>query len=239
MSETRPNRSASAPLKTAGPTPDHPLSEPRNLPGPGSERETAEGPGEVYVTDTAPFRVTPNMTVKQVIARIDRGAEGLALVVDDECRLLATVTDGDIRRALMAGTDMEETVEKLLHRNSGGAHSTPITAPFGTSAVKLLRLMGEHVIRHVPLLDDRDCLTGLALLSRFVRQPDLPLRAVIMAGGLGTRLRPLTESTPKPMLPVGDRPLLQRVASSHIEDRTAVELAHRGPHRGRARLSRG
>ncbi len=195
MSEIRPDRSGAAPLKTVGPAPD---------------RWTADGPGEVYVTDIAPYCVTPNMTVKQVIARIDRGAEGLALVVDDEDRLLATVTDGDVRRALMAGTDMKETLETLLGRKPGGAHSAPITAPFGTGAVHLLRLMGEHAIRHVPLLDDGDRLTGLALLSRFVRRPDLPLRAVIMAGGLGTRLRPLTESTPKPMLPVGDRPLLQR-----------------------------
>jgi dTDP-glucose pyrophosphorylase len=150
------------------------------------------------------------MAVKQVIARIDHGAEGLALVVDDERRLLATVTDGDVRRALMAGTDLDEPVERLLHHGPEGAHSRPITAPFGTSAVKLLRLMGEHVIRHIPLLDDAGRLAGLALLSRFVRRQDLPLRAVIMAGGLGTRLRPLTESTPKPMLPVGDRPLLQR-----------------------------
>jgi dTDP-glucose pyrophosphorylase/CBS domain-containing protein len=170
----------------------------------------ADDPEQVYVTDMEPFCVTPAMSVRQVIARIDQGGEGLALVVGGRRRLLATVTDGDIRRALMAGSDLEAPIERLLHGGIGPGRVQPITAPLGTSPVKLLRLMGEHVIRHVPLLDEAGDLAGLALLSRFVHRRDLPLRAVIMAGGLGTRLRPLTETTPKPMLPVGDRPLLQR-----------------------------
>ncbi len=174
------------------------------------EGQATEGPGQVYVTDTEPFCVTPATPIRQVIACIDQAGEGLALVVEEGRRLLATVTDGDIRRALMAGSDLNAPIERLLHGGVGPGRVQPITAPLGTSPVKLLRLMGEHMIRHVPLLDDAGNLAGLALLSRFVHQRDLPLRAVIMAGGLGTRLRPLTETTPKPMLPVGDRPLLQR-----------------------------
>ncbi len=104
---------------------------------------------------------------------------------------------------------MEATVEQLLRGVPGRAHPDPITAPLGTNAVVLLRLMGAEVIRHVPLLDPDGRVAAVALLSRMVRQRDLPLKAVIMAGGLGTRLRPLTEATPKPMLPVGDRPLLE------------------------------
>ncbi len=182
----------------------------RQGPASGPEGQAADDPSRVFVTDTTPFRVSPNTSVRQVIARIDQAGEGLALVVENGTRLLATVTDGDIRRALMAGSDLEAPIKHLLHGGSGPARMHPITAPLGTSPVKLLRLMGEHVIRHVPLLDGSGGLAGLALLSRFVHQRELPLRAVIMAGGLGTRLRPLTDTMPKPMLPVGDRPLLQR-----------------------------
>lgn len=173
-------------------------------------KQAVDDPGQVYVTDMAPFCVTPDTPVRQVIASIDQAGEGLVLVVEGGRRLRATVTDGDIRRALMAGCDLEAPVELLLRGGAGPVRGRPITAPLGTSPVILLRMMGEHVIRHVPLLDNTGDLAGLALLSRFVHQRDLPLRAVIMAGGLGSRLRPLTETTPKPMLPVGDRPLLQR-----------------------------
>lgn len=199
MAETPQLRSAT--VARQAPAPDS---------APDSATNTADDPGRVYVTDIAPFCASPDTPVRQVIARIDQAGEGLALVVEDGRRLLATVTDGDIRRALMAGSDLEAPIGRLLHGGAGPGRVEPITAPLATSPVKLLRLMGEHVIRHIPLLDAAGGLAGLALLSRFVHQRDLPLRAVIMAGGLGTRLRPLTETTPKPMLPVGDRPLLQR-----------------------------
>jgi dTDP-glucose pyrophosphorylase len=174
------------------------------------------------VIDLAPFSVAPELSLCQVIAQIDRGGEGVALVIEGTGRLLGTVTDGDVRRGLLAGIGLDWPVRALLEAGAGSAPgaepgcghgapvTAPITAPWGTNPVALLRLMGEHMIRHVPLLDNTGKVAGLALLSRFVRRRELPLKAVIMAGGLGTRLRPLTEGTPKPMLPVGDRPLLER-----------------------------
>lgn len=165
---------------------------------------------EVCVDDVAPFSVGPDCPIRDVIRQIEAGGEGLALVIDRHGQLLNTVTDGDVRRALLVGVDLAAPVEHLLRPAFERRHDKPITAPRGTNAVKLLRLMSEYLIRHVPLVEADGRVTGLALLSRFVRQQDLPLRAVIMAGGLGTRLRPLTEATPKPMLPVGDRPLLER-----------------------------
>lgn len=163
----------------------------------------------VYVHDVAPYCVLPNVPIRDVIARIDRAGEGLALIVDGERKLLATVTDGDIRRALLTGLDLSQPVDALLRTEAGRSQVAPITAPYGTEVVRLLHLMGEHLIRHIPLLDDRGLVVALCLLSHFLREPELPLRAVIMAGGFGKRLLPLTASTPKPMLQVGDRPLLQ------------------------------
>ncbi|MDH3473162.1 MAG: nucleotidyltransferase family protein [Rhodospirillales bacterium] len=193
---------------------------PIQLTAPGDAPENVLGgvPGDVYATDLAPFSVAPELSLCQVIAQIERGGEGVALVIEETGYLLGTVTDGDVRRGLLAGIGLDRPVRALLEappgaepgRGHGAPVTAPITAPWGTNPVALLRLMGEHMIRHVPLLDEAGKVAGLALLSRFVRRRELPLKAVIMAGGLGTRLRPLTEATPKPMLPVGDRPLLER-----------------------------
>lgn len=177
----------------------------------------AAGPSpepDVAIRDIEPFCISPNITIKDAIARIDRNGEGLVLVVDSKRQLLSTVTDGDIRRAILRGVDLNARIEKLFDDNIPRVHEKPITAPYDTSAVQLLRLMGENAVRHVPMTDENGRLVALSLLSRFVRDQGLPMRAVIMAGGLGMRLRPLTEETPKPMLQVGDRPLLQRTIES-------------------------
>jgi dTDP-glucose pyrophosphorylase len=143
---------------------------------------------------------------------MDRNAAGIALVVDDDGCLIDTVTDGDVRRALLAHTDIEQPVSALLdHKRSSPDHHPPITAPEGTLAADLITTMNAAVIRQVPLVDDDGRVTGLALLSDLVREYEQPLTAVVMAGGFGRRLMPLTESTPKPMLPVGGRPVLEHI----------------------------
>ena len=156
-----------------------------------------------------PLLVLPGETVRELIERIDRNMTGLALVVDSERRLIATVTDGDVRRAVLAGIDLDAAVEELLARKPAGTE--PITAAPGTSSDLLLELMAREGIRHVPLVDGDGRLVDVALLDELARETQLPLRAVIMAGGLGTRLAPLTDAQPKPMLPIGDRPLLERI----------------------------
>jgi dTDP-glucose pyrophosphorylase/CBS domain-containing protein len=168
----------------------------------------------ISIRDIEPFCADPDMTIRDLIALINRNLGGVALIVDSDRRLITTLTDGDIRRAILAGIDLDAKIEVLIGKGKGRTRKKPITAPDGTSAIQILRLMGEHAIQHVPLIDDSGRLVALTLLSRFVRETDLPVRAVIMAGGLGMRLRPLTQETPKPMLPIGDRPLLQRTIES-------------------------
>jgi dTDP-glucose pyrophosphorylase len=145
------------------------------------------------------------------MACIDRNAKGIALVVDNEGYLIATVTDGDIRRAVLAGIDLDQSIQELLKQRESKSRIQAITAPVETSDVELIRLMNEHSIRHIPLLDGSRRVVDVVLLSELIKEYDLPLSAVVMAGGYGTRLHPLTESVPKPMLPVGDRPLLELV----------------------------
>jgi dTDP-glucose pyrophosphorylase/CBS domain-containing protein len=153
--------------------------------------------------------VSPSDSLRDCVAAIDRGGEGIALAIDEEGKLAATITDGDVRRALLAGADLADTIEEIVRtRANKPGH---IVAPFGTPDAELVRIMNEQAIRHIPLLDEEGRVAGIALMSQLVEELELPLRALIMAGGSGTRLRPLTEQTPKPMLPVGSRPLLEHV----------------------------
>ncbi len=154
--------------------------------------------------------VTPDASVRQVMECIDQSAKGIALVLDERGRLIGTVTDGDIRRAILAGMDLELPIGELL-RQREPAFAGAITAPLGSDDTTLLHLMAEKSVRHIPLVDEDDCVADVAFLSELVKEYELPLRAVVMAGGYGSRLRPLTEEVPKPMLPVGNKPLLQLI----------------------------
>jgi dTDP-glucose pyrophosphorylase len=150
-------------------------------------------------------------TLHECIAVIDQTGKGIALVVDDEGRLAGTITDGDIRRAILAGVDLGLPVQTLLDQRRETPYATPLTARVGTSDAQLLHMMTEMAVRHIPLVDEDGRIADLALLSELVKEYELPLRAIVMAGGYGTRLRPLTEELPKPMLPVGSRPLLELI----------------------------
>ncbi|MBE3119319.1 MAG: nucleotidyltransferase family protein [Candidatus Atribacteria bacterium] len=150
-------------------------------------------------------------TIREAIACIDRGGCGIALVVDAERRLIGTVTDGDVRRAILAALDLEAPVSALLARKVGTQYPKPVTAQVGAGREELLALMRQHVLRQILILDDDGHVVDVVMLDDLVPTDELPLQAVIMAGGLGTRLRPLTEELPKPMLPVGGKPLMERV----------------------------
>jgi dTDP-glucose pyrophosphorylase len=155
--------------------------------------------------------VSLDQSVREAIACIDHNAKGIALVVDKERRLIGTVTDGDIRRAMLAGIDLDLSVQALLDSRAPAPNPIPLTASVGTPDAQLLRLMNEYALRHIPLLDEKGCVVDVALLSDLIKEFELPLTAVVIAGGYGTRLRPLTRELPKPMLPVGDRPLLELI----------------------------
>ena len=155
--------------------------------------------------------VGPDWTIRRLIQCVEGNACGIALVVDGERRLLATVTDGDIRRAVLQGLDLEASIQDLLAHKEPAPTITdgPITAAVGTGEDALLDLMRRHSVRHVPLLDGDRRVVGLSRIEDLVESPTL--NAVVMAGGFGTRLRPLTHETPKPILPVGDRSILERI----------------------------
>jgi dTDP-glucose pyrophosphorylase len=161
------------------------------------------------MTELSKFIVSPDNSIREVIAFIDRNEKGIALVVDKEQKLLGTITDGDIRRVLLEGQSLDEPVSKIIARKFKSSYPKPVTARLGTQRTDLLQLMQERAVRQVPLLDATGRVVELVTLDELMPDTFLPLQAVIMAGGSGTRMRPLTEDLPKPMLPVGDRPLME------------------------------
>lgn len=156
------------------------------------------------------YIIHPSVTLRQALSCIDKNGKGIAVVVDEDNHLLATLTDGDLRRAILKGLSLDSKVSVLNEMRARQGERGPISVPVGTTSASLLHLMNEHGIRHVPVVDGQRRLVEVASLTDFAKEYELPLTAVVMAGGFGSRLRPLTDNTPKPMLSIGDRPILQR-----------------------------
>jgi dTDP-glucose pyrophosphorylase/CBS domain-containing protein len=147
--------------------------------------------------------VEPDLPLGEAIARLDLAGTGALLLCDERRRLRGVLTDGDVRRAVLGGVSMQDPC--------GGIASTdPIRVGPGTTTADALRLMNERDIDQLPVVGDDGVVVDFLLRKDLVADDHLDLSAVIMAGGFGKRLLPLTESVPKPMLPVGDKPLLER-----------------------------
>ena len=157
--------------------------------------------------------VTSDRSVRAAVEIIDEHGQGIVLVIDGDGRLLGTVTDGDVRRAMLAGVALDVQVAVLLERQHEQGHDRPypLTALDGTPTEELVATMRRYGVRQIPLINNQGGPVALALLDDLVSFDERPVRAVVMAGGYGTRLGQLTAETPKPMLPVGDRPLLEQI----------------------------
>ncbi|MEZ8323846.1 nucleotidyltransferase family protein [Vibrio cyclitrophicus] len=151
--------------------------------------------------------LSPSATLKDALQIIDSEALRGALVVDGLHSLLGVVTDGDIRRGLLSGKGLNTPVSDVMN-------SSPVTATSLNSRGHLIEEMNKLDILFIPIVDDGK-LVGLETLHRaLVNKPSYQNPVFIMAGGFGTRLKPLTDSCPKPMLKIGDKPILETVIRS-------------------------
>jgi dTDP-glucose pyrophosphorylase len=148
--------------------------------------------------------IGPNASLREAMEAIQRGACGIALVVDEEGRLLGVMTDGDIRRAVLGGAALGDPVEPYMVRNYTAAGPAA-----GRSEV--LDLMRARSLSQIPIVDEAGKLLGIHLLREIIGAAPRPNWAVVMAGGRGERLRPLTDAIPKPMVRVAGRPILERI----------------------------
>lgn len=148
--------------------------------------------------------IAPDATVRTALEAIDRSKRQIALVVSADGKLVATVTDGDVRRGILRGIDLDGPVGQVTH-------TTPTTVTTGAPDAETRRLIRARKLHHVPVLDADGRLVDLATVEDLFGVTPKDTRIVLMAGGLGKRLRPLTETMPKPMLPVGGRPLLEQI----------------------------
>lgn len=159
------------------------------------------------MTEPAQFQkciVKSTASVRQAMQAISSGAAGIALVVREAGYLKGTITDGDVRRALLNGASLDGPLDACLQKNF-----TAVRPEVGRAEV--LDLMQARLLDQIPVVDDCGVLVGLHLLHEMLGSEERPNVAVIMAGGLGMRLRPFTEHVPKPMIKVAGRPILERL----------------------------
>lgn len=147
--------------------------------------------------------IAPSTSIAEALARLDAAGTGALALCREDRTLSGLLTDGDARRALLRSVDLNASCDTIATRDAIRASET-------ITASEALRLMNQRQINHLPLVNDGGLLVGFVLRKDLAAIHHTDLSAVIMAGGYGKRLWPLTENVPKPMLPVGDRPLLER-----------------------------
>lgn len=163
---------------------------------------------QLPLRDPRPLTLAASRPVREAIERIDAGGAGIALLVDDDGRLVATVTDGDVRRALLRGSDISVPALSIASR-------APILAPQTITRAEAVRLMHERGIRQLPLIDAAGHPAGLLLDSDLIAAARAE-PVVVMAGGRGSRLGALTGATPKPLVAVGGSPILETLLTQLV-----------------------
>ncbi len=149
-------------------------------------------------------------SIYEAVDNINQTGMQIALIVDGNEHLLGILTDGDIRRAVLKHIDVNLPVETIMIRN-------PVTVSEKQDIFQIRKLMRDQILHHIPVVDNNGKVCGLKSFSSLIC-PDRKANAVvIMAGGLGMRLRPMTEQCPKPMLRIGDKPILQTILENFIE----------------------
>ena len=143
-------------------------------------------------------------TIQQVISNLDQVGIKIVLVVNEADELEGTISDGDIRRGLLKGLDLNSPITNVIHRNA-------LVVPPEMTRETVMQLMVANKIQQIPAVDEHHHVVDLHLWDEIATPPVRSNLMVIMAGGMGTRLRPHTENCPKPLLPVAGKPMLEHI----------------------------
>lgn len=151
--------------------------------------------------------VYKNYSIRQVLQSIDLGARGIALLVNEDETLIGTITDGDVRRAILKGISLEASVENVVHYN-------PISVNQSMTREEIKDIIIKKAIKDIAIVDNNNKVIDLISINDILLPQGKENPVVIMAGGLGTRLKDLTKEIPKPMLKVGEDPILQHTINN-------------------------
>ncbi|MBU0995457.1 MAG: nucleotidyltransferase family protein [Proteobacteria bacterium] len=155
--------------------------------------------------------VSPKTTILEAMKIINNTQLLIAIVVDENRRLLGTVTDGDIRRGILRNEPMDSPVERIMFK-------MPVYASRTDSRKKILNLMKLKGCLQIPVLNDEKQVIDVRMSTDYISaQKEITSPVLLMAGGMGTRLRPLTDDCPKPLLCIGDKPILEIILENFIE----------------------
>lgn len=150
-------------------------------------------------------------TMQDAIRNLNESAQQITLIVSDDGVLTGTVTDGDIRRGLLRGLTLDAPVDSIVNRK-------PLVVPPLLGRESVLQFMQANLLLQLPIVDERRRVVGLHVWNELMVPAQRGNTMIIMAGGRGVRLLPHTESCPKPLLPVGGKPMLE-----HIIERARAE----------------
>ena len=154
--------------------------------------------------------VKESISILEVMKIIDESSKQIAIVIDENNKLLGTISDGDIRRALLKNIPLTESVKEIYFK-------TPTIASINDSREEIINICKIKKIHQIPIVDSKGNLVGLEILDELISKEKKLNKVVLMVGGLGTRLQPLTDDIPKPMLEVGNKPILQTIVEKFAE----------------------
>ncbi len=162
------------------------------------------------MTNWKDILIKPSDSLEHAIKVLHEGGVRITLVADKNNKLLGTVTDGDIRRALINKLTMSSEVQIIMNNK-------PVRADIGVSKQELLQLMKNKNLIHMPITNENRVICGLETIEHLIKNPVFKNPIFLMAGGVGKRLHPLTEKTPKPLLKVGDKPIIETIIKQFID----------------------
>ena len=152
------------------------------------------------------IKINQNASIKEALEVIDKGAIKVAVVLSDDGLLLGMLNDGDIRRALLKGMSLGDSIAGIINKH-------PVVANINDTKERILELANEKKLHQIPIISNGK-LIGIQDIREFLTPKNKPNKVILMVGGLGTRLRPLTNDVPKPMLDVGNKPILHTIVEN-------------------------
>lgn len=155
--------------------------------------------------------ITLDSTISDAIEVLNKFGMKIVIVVDEKKVLLGTITDGDIRKGLLRGISLKDSVDKVIHKEA-------LVVPQDMNREMVLQLMLSNKVQQIPIVDIDNKVSGIHFWDEMHEVSTRSNFMIIMAGGLGTRLRPETATTPKPMLRVDGKPILQHIIENAKAD---------------------